>query len=140
MNIEALNFYSKKLKMKFDHYSIPVSDLDESAAFYKDILSLPEIENKTRKDYIRWFGLEGHELHLIEDDITELKVLQNLHFALTTTDLEGLLSRLKERDIPYFNSRGEEDEINIRPDGIRQIYFRDPNGHWLEVNDVAAHE
>lgn len=124
--------------MKFDHYSIPVSDLDESADFYKNVLSLPEIENKTEKEYIRWFGLENQELHLIEDDLTEVAVIQNLHFALTTTDFEGLLSRLKEYSVPWYNSSGEQNKINIRPDGIRQIYFRDPNGHWLEVNDVAA--
>lgn len=126
--------------MKFDHYSIPVADLDESAEFYAEVLSLPEIENKTQKDYIRWFGLEGQELHLIEDDIEEVKLIQNLHFALSTSDFEGLLTKLKVRGIPYYNSRGEEDQINVRPDGIKQIYFRDPNGHWLEVNDVAAHE
>jgi len=23
----------------------------------------------------------------------------------------------------------------VRPDGVRQIYFQDPDGYWLEVND-----
>ena len=27
-------------------------------------------------------------------------------------------------------------KINIRADGIKQVYFQDPNGYWIEVNSV----
>jgi lactoylglutathione lyase len=23
----------------------------------------------------------------------------------------------------------------VRVDGVKQIYFQDPDGHWLEIND-----
>jgi len=25
--------------------------------------------------------------------------------------------------------------VQLRPDGIQQIYFQDPDGYWIEVND-----
>lgn len=124
--------------MKFDHFSLTVSDLDTSAAFYGDILSLPEIENKTGKKYIRWFGLENGELHLIEGSTEQIHTIQNLHLALTTTGFEQVLASLDKQGIPHFNSAGEQDRITVRPDGIRQAYFRDPDGYWLEVNDAAT--
>ena len=26
-------------------------------------------------------------------------------------------------------------ETNDRPDGVKQVYFQDPDGYWIEVND-----
>jgi catechol-2,3-dioxygenase len=23
----------------------------------------------------------------------------------------------------------------VRPDGVKQIYFQDPEGYWIEIND-----
>jgi catechol 2,3-dioxygenase-like lactoylglutathione lyase family enzyme len=27
-------------------------------------------------------------------------------------------------------------KINIRPDGITQVFFQDPDGYWIEVNSI----
>ncbi|WP_246022007.1 VOC family protein [Flavobacterium cellulosilyticum] len=42
----------------FNHIALSVKNLDNSAAFYKDVLQLKEITNKTKKEGIRWFHLE----------------------------------------------------------------------------------
>jgi len=26
--------------------------------------------------------------------------------------------------------------VTTRPDGVHQIWFQDPDGYWLEINDV----
>ena len=31
----------------------------------------------------------------------------------------------------------EVSKINIRADGIKQIFFQDPDGYWIEVNSVG---
>jgi hypothetical protein len=31
--------------------------------------------------------------------------------------------------------KGEVGAINVRPDGMRAIFLRDPTGYWLEIND-----
>ncbi|MCW9706442.1 VOC family protein [Fodinibius salsisoli] len=128
-------------KLTFDHYSITVSDLQTSASFYKNIMSLPEIENKTEKEYIRWFSMgQNMELHLIEGDTDEISMIQRIHLALKSNDLDGLMERLDDNDIYYASAYGKPNTFNVRPDGIRQIYFQDPDGYWLEVNDVKAPE
>ena len=37
------------------------------------------------------------------------------------------------------NWRGRpcHNSLHVRQDGIRQIYFQDPDGHWIEINDAA---
>ena len=42
---------------------------------------------------------------------------------------------LDERQIPYGSWEGEANAPSVRGDGIKQIFFQDPNGYWLEVNN-----
>ncbi|MDB4013267.1 VOC family protein [Cyclobacteriaceae bacterium] len=40
--------------------------------------------------------------------------------------------------VNYSDWMGEiPNKINIRADGIKQVYFQDPNGYWIEVNSVG---
>lgn len=131
----------KNTGLTFDHYSITVKDLESSAAFYREVLSLPEIENKTQKETIRWFSMGPHmELHLIEGDTEKIQMIQRIHLALKTSDLDSLLESLEANDIYYASAYGKPNTYNTRPDGVRQIYFQDPDGYWIEVNDVAAQQ
>lgn len=128
----------RNLSLTFDHYSVTVENLNTSADFYKQILSLPEIENKTEKETIRWFSIgSGAELHLIEGNTDKINMIQRIHLALKTSDLDQLLKNLEENDIYYASASGKPHTYSTRPDGVRQIYFQDPDGYWIEVNDVA---
>ena len=52
--------------LDLDHVSLFVRDLDTSARFYSEVLGLPEIEKKTARVNVRWFGLDpGRAIHLI---------------------------------------------------------------------------
>lgn len=131
---------SESFNLKSDHYSFTVKDLERSAAFYRDVLRLQEIENKTQKAHIRWFGLEdAFELHLIEGDTDEIQTIQRIHMAFKTEPalFDDLLARLEEHGIPFASARGKQNTFNVRPDGVRQIYFQDPDAYWIEVNDAS---
>lgn len=128
---------TQTFNLKFDHYSITVKDLETSYTFYKEVLHLPEIENKTQKETIRWFSMGEHaELHIIEGNTEEIHMIKRVHMALATHSFDALLSDLDAHDISYSGSRGQH-PYSTRPDGIRQVYFQDPDGYWIEVNDVA---
>jgi lactoylglutathione lyase len=54
--------------------------------------------------------------------------------AFRTGSLDDILPRLESAGVAFRNFLGNG-RINIRPDGIRQIYLQDPDGYWIEVNE-----
>ena len=51
--------------LSFNHLALLVQDVDRSAEFYKKVLQLPEIINRTTIEGICWFALsDGRELYL----------------------------------------------------------------------------
>ena len=123
----------------FNHLALSVIDADQSAAFYKKTLNLKEITNKTENDQIRWLSLgEGKELHLLSFPNDEITINRAVHLAITTSDFDDFINRLDAMKVNYSDWMGEiPNKINIRADGIKQVYFQDPNGYWIEVNSVG---
>jgi len=115
--------------LTFDHYTIKVKSLDISAAFYRDVLGLDEIKNRTEKSYIRWFSIGDGELHIVEGDTSRIKTSVGLHMALKTSDLDGMISRLNSKNILLHDSSGTPHSYTSRADGVRQFYFQDPDGY-----------
>lgn len=125
-------------KLIFDHYTIKVPDLDASVEFYKRVLGLEEITNRTQKVYIRWLSMgDGRELHIVEGDISRISTDVGVHLALRLHDFEAFIDHLKQQNVQTHNSKGEPGKITIRADGIRQVYFQDLYGYWIEVNEAA---
>ena len=129
---------SPKLNITFNHLALSVKDVNRSAEFYTTVLGLAEITNKTRMEGIRWFSLgEGKELHLISLVKDTVVINKAVHLALTTNNFDTLLKTLIENKIAYSDWPGTPNKVNIRADGIKQVYFQDPDGYWVEVNSVG---
>ncbi len=45
--------------------------------------------------------------------------------------------KLEKENIIYSDWPGTPNKINLRPDGIKQVFFQDHNGYWIEINSVA---
>lgn len=124
-----------EFKLTKDHDAIQVQDLEVSAEFYGKVLGLKEIPNGGLGSHIRWFQLDNKvQIHLIESE-DEIQKDKGVHMALNTNDLPGLMKFLEEKDIPFENWPGEMRTTNTRPDGVKQIYLKDPDGYWIEIND-----
>ncbi|MBP6558030.1 MAG: VOC family protein [Flavobacterium sp.] len=128
----------EKVAFSFNHLALSVKSLDESATFYKEVLGLQEITNKTKIEGIRWFSFgEGKELHLVSILKEPVTVNKAVHLALSTADFDAFVKRLEAKHIVYSDWPGVTNKVTLRADGIKQIYFQDPDGYWIEVNSVA---
>lgn len=124
---------------KLDHVALSVGNLNESAEFYMDVFSLDEIVNRTAADGIRWFSLgEGKELHLISVVTEPVSVNKAVHFALSTHDFDSFIRILENRGVDYVSWNGESGTVSQRADGVKQVYVRDPDGYWIEVNSTGG--
>jgi len=120
---------------KFSHIAVLVKDLEKSGIFYGEILGLKEVEEPFKDGLHRWFELGSGTLHLIEEPWEELVFRRSNHLCVSVEDLDAFIQKLKANTIGFEDARGNKDRIHIRPDGIRQVFFQDPSGYWVEAND-----
>ena len=120
----------------FNHVALSVKDVDQSVAFYKNVLKLKEIENTASNSKTRWFSLgEGKQLHLIPRPNADIKTNKAVHFALAIKQIAPFIAHLNSINIAYTDWLGTPAKNYVRKDGIKQFYFKDPDGYWIEVNE-----
>ena len=121
---------------RLDHIALLVRDLPETVTFLTEVLGLVEIPNPMGGTHIRWIDIgDGRRFHVQAGDISRIHVEKQTHFALSATDFDAVLARFRAKGIAFSDMAGTPGAINTRPDGMRAIFLRDPNGYWFEIND-----
>ncbi len=121
---------------EFDHQAINVRDLQKSAAFYESVLGLKRMPDPFKDGRHVWFRIGAHDqLHVIGGATEVAKKDIAVHMSFRVPSLEGFVARLDQMQVKYVNFKGEERKMTVRPDGVKQVYFQDPDGYWIEVND-----
>ena len=124
-------------KLSFNHQALPVTKLQETGDFYIKILGFEEIEMTANQNPPkRWFkNHEGKQLHLITSDVGVPNSIIN-HMAFSTKNLKDVVLHLRKNNINYWTDEGEKNIIRYRKDGVRQVKIKDPEGHWIEINEA----
>ena len=127
-----------KDKLNPFHLAIPVSNLEESAAYYRDTLGLREGRSSNK-----WadFDFFGHQLVCHVSNITNEQITNPVdgeevpvpHFGvvLSIEKFEEFLLQINDKNIdfiikPTIRFKGEIGEQ-------RTMFFRDPSGNAIEI-------
>lgn len=120
------------------HQALHVTNLERSTAFYRDVLCLPQLPEPFQTGMHSWFALGSQcQLHLIAGATPVPALHINHHLALRTTRFDAFLQTLRDNGVVYYTPERVAHHIFVRPDGIRQVFFQDPDGYWLELNDES---
>jgi len=117
-----------------DHIAIYVRDLDGSAAFYKDVFGFREV--KAPFPIARWLVTgNGLMLHIVSGRTAPVQNSKWDHFAISCASMSKLIADLDAKKVMWTDIQGKH-EPQTRPDGVQQIFVRDPDGYWIEINDA----
>ena len=121
----------------FNHNAICAKDLKKTADFYRTVLELKEITNPFHDAAHVWFKIgDGLALHVIQGDCPTIVHDISTHMCFSVPSLQTFMKHLDALQVKYGGWDGTPKKVELRPDGVHQIYFQDPDGVWIEVNDA----
>jgi glyoxylase I family protein len=122
------------------HVSLPVTNLERSKTFYREVLGLKEIERPAFEFAGAWFGVGDRQLHLIAHDKPTLRSRgidsHDVHFALRVSSYRETVAFLKTLG---YSSEIRDDFKRLRENqwgkaGFPQVFILDPDRHVIELN------
>jgi lactoylglutathione lyase len=127
---------AQRSKPVLNHIALYVKDLKKSTAFYMDVVQLDTIPEPFHDGKHTWFSVsETSHLHIIQGAAAITTHDKNAHLCFSVPSVEEVIARLDKNKINYESWAGKQQEVTTRVDGIKQIYFKDPDGYWIEINN-----
>ncbi len=113
------------------HISIHVADVEKSINFYKNTLCLPMLPRPKFDFDGAWFMLGNEQqLHLIAGRKNAVhSASRGNHFALQVKSIREAELHLKVLNIIYRAPKQ-------RPDGVWQLFLKDPDGYFIELTEL----
>ena len=123
--------------VRFNHLALYVYDLKVSTDFYERLVGLEKIEEPFHDGRHTWFKISEHgHLHIISGNKKDQPHIKDTHLCFSVPSVEDFIKKLDKDKIPFESWKGEKQQFTVRVDGVKQIYFQDPDGFWLEINDA----
>lgn len=116
---------------QLDHVALHVKDVEASKNFYTNVLGLDELPRPNFDFPGAWYALGPQELHIIgnrDKDVNSHH--RGTHFAIRVDDIENCASTLENQGVAFIRKN--------RPDGAKQIFFQDPDEHYVEFCQPPA--
>ena len=120
-----------------DHVTIVVSDLERSTRFYTEVIGMRQVERPDFGFPGRWFQAGDTQIHMNLETENAGKagfpfqraksLASGFHYAFEVDDCAAAIARIEELGISI------ADGPRSRPDGARQFYIYDPDGHLVEL-------
>ena len=130
-------------ELELHHVSLMVTDAETSAAFYRDLFGLRQLDRPAFKSTGAWLSAGRLQVHLVQyrpgvfQPAQRVAAPDDAHFALNTRDFDGFLSHARSRGFAEDAPEGDPKRMLIRrdgPAGFPQVYLLDPDRNIIEVN------
>lgn len=124
-------------KSKINHIALHVTNIGQSTQFYHKLLGLDTIPEPFKDGKHTWLSMGyGIQLHLIESLPKPIIPLKNTHICISVPSVAEFIKKLTAIKMHWEDWAGTKGAVTTRKDGVLQIYLRDPDGYWIEVNDA----
>ena len=120
------------MSIVLDHTIVPARDKEESARFFANIFGLPYERGGGHFAEVR----VNDTLTLLVDEDSSF---ESHHYAFHVSDAEfdQIFGRVRDAKLPYGSAPWTLDDGKLNDwNGGRGVYFKDPNGHVLELMTV----
>ena len=132
----SVSVTSTAKKPILNHIALSVMELKRSTNFYQQIIQIDTIPEPFHDGKHTWFSIAEHShLHLIETGADLKEKDKNTHLCFSVESIEEVIKRLDKAGIAWSNWQGTPRTQTVRVDGVKQIYFQDPDGYWIEINN-----
>lgn len=122
---------------RINHIAFSVLDLKRSTVFYTTIIHLDTIPEPFHDGRHTWLAIgDVSALHLIQNPGPINTPSKNTHVCFTVFSVDDFIKILNQHKIAYEDWPGKPNSVTVRTDGVKQIYFQDPDGYWIEINDA----
>ena len=124
--------------LTLEHIALTVWNIDSSVQFYQSILNLDTIKTPFPGLPVKWLRIQpAVTLHLVQVGYQPVQDPSMTHLCFTTPNIDSFLQKLNRMSIPYFDANGHAGKVQVRGDGVTQLFIHDPNGYNLEINNAV---
>ena len=126
----------------FDHITLIVDDLAATRRFYVDFLGMTESKRPDFDFPGAWFQIGAVQIHATSSsELAGLagwgerhvkSISRGHHFAFTVDNFDDAMDTINKLGLKI------GDGPKSRPDGAKQVYIYDPDGHLVEICSSAA--
>ncbi len=121
----------------FDHVTIICADLEATRRFYVEVLGMTEVSRPAFKFPGLWFQVGNVQIHATQAsaeagqagwaDRGNKIVSRGHHLAFRVNDVTKALELVQVHGVRVASP------LQQRPDGYKQLYLYDPDGHLVEI-------
>lgn len=124
-------------KVRLNHLAIFVVDVQKSASFYSELFAFDTLPEPFHDNRHAWFSISsGIALHIIHGAQEPKEYFLNNHMCFSVESTTEFVQKLRKKSITYYNALGEKGNVTTRVDGVQQVWIRDPDGYYIEINDA----
>lgn len=125
-----------KKPIMLNHIAVYVKDLQVMTEFYRTMVGIDTMPEPFHDGKHTWFPIGGHsQLHLIKGAKEITQHDKNGHLCFTVSSVDDFVKHLEAAGIHYEDWPGKSNSVTTRVDGVKQVYFQDPENYWVEIND-----